>query len=134
MSIPVAVEDLEDTVSRYGSATFLMTTSDDGRPHATHVTVSVEGARLTCELGRRTARNGQARPLVSFLWPPIEPNGYSLIVDGDIAVEGTPGDDAVGVITATKAVLHRPAPVAGADDAACGSDCLTIEIPDTAAS
>lgn len=130
MSIPVEVEELADTVERYGPACFLMTTSDDGRPHATHVGVTVDGAAITCELGRRTARNGLARPLVSFLWPPHEPGGYSLIVDGEIAVSGTPGDDAVGTITATKAVLHRPAPVdEAAADAACGSDCLTVEIP-----
>jgi len=29
-------------------------------------------------------------------------------------------------------VLHRPAPVEGAEDAACGSDCLKIDIPDGA--
>ncbi len=131
MSIPVEVEALPETVARYGHATFLLTTSDDGRPHATHVVVTVDGAQLRCPLGRRTARNGTAQPLVSFLWPPTEAGGYSLIVDGEIAVEPAVGDgDPHGVITATKAVLHRPAPVEGADEAACGSDCLTIEIPD----
>jgi len=70
---------------------------------------------------------------VSFLWPPNEPGGYSLIVDGEIAVAAAVGDgDAHGIVTATKAVLHRPAPVEGADDAACGSDCLKIEIPESA--
>jgi len=134
MSIPVEVEELAETVARYGPATFLLTTSDDGRPHATHVVVDVDGAQLRCPLGRRTARNGTAQPLVSFLWPPTEPGGYSLIVDGEIVVEPAVGDgDPHGVITATKAVLHRPAPVEGlegAEDAACGSDCLTIEIPE----
>lgn len=133
MSIPVEVEALPETVARYGSATFLLTTSDDGRPHATHVVVEVDGPRLRCPLGRRTARNGTAQPLVSFLWPPNEPGGYSLIVDGEIAVEPAVGDgDAHGIITATKAVLHRPAPVEGGEEAACGSDCLTIDIPDGA--
>jgi hypothetical protein len=131
MSIPVEVEALPETIARYGPATFLLTTSDDGRPHATHVVVEVDGPRLRCPLGRRTARNGTAQPLVSFLWPPDEPGGYSLIVDGEIAVEPAVGDgDARGVITATKAVLHRPAPVEGAEEAACGSDCLKIDIPE----
>ena len=131
MSIPVEVEALPETIARYGPATFLLTTSDDGRPHATHVVVEVDGPRLRCPLGRRTARNGAAQPLVSFLWPPNEPGGYSLIVDGEIAVEPAVCDgDAHGVVTATKAVLHRPAPVEGAEDAACGSDCLKIDIPD----
>lgn len=130
MSIPVPVEELKDTVARYGPTPFLLTTSEDGRPHATHVVVEVEGAVLRCGLGRRTARNGVAQPKVSLLWPPDEPGGYSLIVDGDIEVSGTPGEDARGSVTASNAVLHRPAPVEGADDAACGSDCVQIEIPE----
>ncbi len=129
MSVPVPVEDLRDTAARYGPAPFLLTTSDDGRPHATHVVVAIEGAELSCELGRRTARNGLARPAVSLLWAPIEAGGYSLIVDGDIAVAGDPESGATGTITATRAVLHRPAPVDEASaDASCGSDCLEIEI------
>lgn len=129
MSIPVPVEELSETVARYGPAPFLLTTSDDDRPHATHVVVAIDGAVLTCPLGRHTARNGLARPKVSLLWPPDEPGGYSLIVDGDIEVHGDPSEDAVGAVTATKAVLHRPAPVEGAEDADCGSDCLQIDIP-----
>lgn len=131
MSIPVEVEALPDTVARFGPAAYLLTTGDDGRPHATHVVVDVSGAEIRCELGRRTARNGRVRPLVSMLWPPTEPAGYSLIVDGELEVVGgdESGEGAVGVVTATWAVLHRPAPVEGAEDAACGSDCLSIEIP-----
>lgn len=129
MSVPVPVEDLTDTAARYGPAPFLLTTSDDGRPHATHVVVAIDGAEISCELGRRTARNGQARPVVSLLWPPVERGGYSLIVDGDMAVAGDPESGATGTITATRAVLHRPAPVDEASaDASCGSDCLEIEI------
>ena len=132
-SSPMSNRGVPETIARYGPASFLLTTSDDDRPHATHVVVSVDGAAITCELGRKTARNGVARPRVSLLWPPIEAGGYSLIVDGEIAVAGTPGEDAVGTVTATRAVLHRPAPVDdAAADAACGSDCLEIEIPDAA--
>lgn len=130
MSIEVPVESLAETVARYGPAPFLLTTGEDGRPHATHVVVGVDGAVLRCDLGRRTARNGAAQPKVSLLWPPDEPGGYSLIVDGDMIVDGTPGADARGAITATRAVLHRPAPVEGVEGAACGSDCLQIEIPE----
>lgn len=134
MSVPVPVEELSVTVARYGPAAYLLTTGDDGRPHATNAVVSVHGAELRCGVGRRTARNGAARTLVSMLWPPDEPGGYSLIVDGEIRIEGEPGaDGTVGVITATSAVLHRPASAPGtdpADEAACGSDCLEIEIPE----
>lgn len=128
MSIPVPVEELAKTIERYGPATFLLTTSDDGRPHATHVVVEIDGSVLQCELGRRTARNAVSRPKVSFLWPPTEPGGYSLIVDGDIEVKAQSDEGGVGAVTATKAVLHRPAPVEDSTDAPCGSDCLQIDI------
>ncbi len=111
MSIPVPVKELAEAVGRYGPAAFLLTGSDDSRPHVTHVAVTVDGASITCELGRKAARNSMARSLVSLLWPPVEAGGYSLIVDGEISVSGTPGEDAVGTIVATNAVLHRPAPV-----------------------
>lgn len=129
MSVPVAVEDLAEAVAQFGPVVYLLTTGEDGRPHATHADISVEGAVLTCGIGRRTARNGAAQPLVSLVWPPVEPGGYSLIVDGEIAVTGTPGDDAVGTVTATNAVLHRPASgAAPAADAACDADCVDVEI------
>ncbi len=130
MSVPVPVEKLGDTVARYGATAYLLTTGDDLRPHATQVVVSAEGGELSCGLGRRTARNGAARPLVSLLWPPDEAGGYSLIVDGDLRVEDADDEGGRGIVTATRAVLHRPATAEGTADAACGSDCLQIEIPD----
>ncbi len=108
MSIRVPLDEVAATVHTYGTKPFLLTTSDDGRPHATHVTVTVDGAVLQCGLGRRTAQNAAARDKVSLLWPPREPSGDSLIVDGDIVVSGDPGSEVVGIITATSAILHRP--------------------------
>ena len=123
MSVPVSVEELGEAVARFGLATYLLTTGEDLRPHATSVDVELSDGQLCCGLGRRTARNATERPNVSFLWPPAEPGGYSLIVDGDIAVRGTPGEDAVGVVSVTHAVLHRPAETGG-------SDCRPIELPE----
>jgi hypothetical protein len=128
MSIPVPLKELAEAAGRYGPAAFLLTGSDDSRPHATHVSVAIDGASITCELGRKTARNSMARSLVSLLWPPIEAGGYSLIVDGEISVSGSPGEGAVGTIVATNAVLHRPAPVEIVDGDDSGSDYLPIEI------
>ena len=128
MSIPVEVEALPETVARYGPKTFLLTTGADGRPHATHVLVEIDGAILRCGIGRRTARNATEQPLVSFLWPPTEPGGHTLIVDGEMLIERA-DDEPVGVITATKAVLHRSALSARTEDAACGADRLRIEVP-----
>ncbi len=130
MSIPVPVEDLDVVIGRYGPRPFLLTTGDDARPHATHVAVTVDGNRLHCAIGRRTARNAGARPLVSLVWPPIEAEGFSLIVDGAIEVDSDVAE-ARATIIATNAVLHRPAPVAETEPGACGSDCLEIRIPES---
>ncbi len=123
------VEELGEAVARYGATAFLLTTSDDQRPHATHVTVSVDGKLLSCGLGRKGARNAMARPLVTLLWPPTEPGGYSLIVDGEMAVSGTPGEDATATITATSGVLHRPAsPDSDPSASGCEADCAPVEV------
>lgn len=99
---------------------YLITTSDDGRPHTTSHQFAVaetnDGALLTCPAGRTTTRNVEARPLVALLWPPSEVDGYSLIVDASAAV-----DNGQVTITPTTAVLHRPAPGGGNDCAAPGS-------------
>lgn len=131
MSIPVPVEELAETVARYGPATILLTVNDELRSHATNVTVTVEGAVISCGVGRRTTANLEARPLVSFLWPPPEPGGYSLIADGEAMVEPATDEGGTAAVTITKAVLHRPATTAAEPDAACGSDCLTIEVPES---
>ncbi len=129
MSVPVAVEELAEAVARFGPVVYLLTTGEDGRPHATHADVAVDAGVVTCGLGRRTARNGLAQPLVSLVWPPVEEGGYSLIVDGTISVSGEPGVDAMGTVTATNAVLHRPATGApAAKDSSCEADCLDVEI------
>jgi hypothetical protein len=59
---------------------------------------------------------------VSLLWPPNEPGGYSLIVDGAAA----PSDDGRIAVTPTRAVLHRPAAGSDASSPGCGADCVPI--------
>ena len=113
MSIPVPAEELGEAVARYGHTPYLLTVNDYGRPHATQVAVSVDGATVTCSIGRRTVRNGTARPNVSLLWPPVEAGDYSLIADGDLAIDSSDDDGGVASITVTKAVLHRSAPAPG---------------------
>jgi hypothetical protein len=127
MSIPVDVEDLAEAVEQHGSRPYLLTTGEDGRPHAIHVQIALDGREVRCELGRTSARNALVRPRVSLLWPPVEQGGYSLIADGDITV-GTPDSEpALGSVTITKAVLHRPAP-AGSASTSCESDCLPLDV------
>jgi hypothetical protein len=122
VSVPVELERLRAETDRYGRFPYVLTVSEDGRPHAVSVTVSWRGDALAAEVGARTAANAAGRPSVSLLWPPPERGGYSLIVDGTAEV-----DDGALRLTPTKAVLHRPAlPGAEPEEGACGSDCVTI--------
>jgi hypothetical protein len=122
VSVPVDLERLADEVRRFGPAAFVLTTSEDSRPHAVHVPVALgaDGV-IAAEGGNRTRANATARPLVSIVWAPIEALGYSLIVDGDAAVDG----EALA-ITPTRAVLHRSTPPPADAVGACGSDCVPL--------
>ncbi|MEM8904763.1 MAG: hypothetical protein AAGA17_11730 [Actinomycetota bacterium] len=128
MSIPVDLDALADAIAERGPVAYFLTGGPDGRPHATHATVEVDGGLLRVGAGRKTARNAGERPAVSFLWPPAEEGGYSMIVDGDAVIEGDEGEH-VAVVTPTFAVLHRPAdhqPAGPSDGGACGSDCAPL--------
>ena len=115
MSVAVELDRLRDEIARFGASPFLLTVDDDGRPHATVVAGTLEGDRFRAGVGRRSASFADARPSVSLLWPPVEPGGFSLIVDGTAAVEGEEV-----VVTAARAILHRRR----ADGP--GSDCVKL--------
>lgn len=126
MSIPVDVTQLAAEMERYGASAYVLTVRDDATPHVAHVTFQlVDGAlpdgKLRCPASRTAARNVADRPTMSVLWPPFEPGGYSMIVDGECAADG---DELV--ITPTNGVLHRPAPAPEGSDADCGSDCAPL--------
>jgi len=125
MSINVALDQLRTEIARYGHTPYLLSQGDDGRPHAVAVTVTWEGERLVSSSGTRSARNVAAHPLVSLLWPPVEPGGYSLIVDGDGAVSGE-GAGARITITPTRGVLHRPGSSPVSQARGCGADCVPL--------
>jgi hypothetical protein len=126
VSVPVSVERLHEAVEQFGRTPFLLTVSDDGRPHAVGVVADWDGTALRAAVGTRSATNAEARPLVSLVWPPFEEGGYNLIVDGDAElVSGLEGTAVL--VTPTKAVLHRAAaPSAEAPGGACGSDCVPL--------
>ena len=67
-------------------------------------------------VGRRSAANVGSRPDVTLLWPPVDAEGFSLIVDG----RGTADGEQV-TVTPDRAVLHRQR----ADRA--GSDCVRLD-------
>jgi hypothetical protein len=125
MSIPVALEKLRAEAERYGATPFLLTVSDDGRPHSVSVAARWEDGAFVAAAGKRTAANAAARRLVSLLWPPIEPGGYSLIVDGDARTVES-GDETRVVVTPTRGVLHRPAASPAAIPEGCSADCKPI--------
>jgi len=124
VSIPVALDRLRAAIAERGPGAYLITVTDDARPHVVHVAVAWDGDRLvTAEVGKRTAANAAARPSVSLLYPLRAPGDYSLIVDGTAAVAA---EDAQRLsITPVKAVLHRPA-AAPDPAAACRDDCVPV--------
>lgn len=123
MSIPVDLAALEGALADYSYA-YLLTVSDDGRPHAVAVNARLADGVLGAVVGTRSASNAVARPsCVSLVWPPTAEGGYSLIVDGDAVVA-----DGTISVTPTKAVLHRAAPpdAGPPEPGACGSDCVPL--------
>jgi hypothetical protein len=113
MSVPVNLDALAAQMGVYGPVAFVVTTSSDGRPHTVSVRVELAGDVLRAAVGRTTATNAAARPAVTVLWPPATDPRYSLIVDADAVVDGTPGVDAVLAMTPGRAVQHRQADVGG---------------------
>ncbi|HEX4976542.1 MAG TPA: pyridoxamine 5'-phosphate oxidase family protein [Nocardioides sp.] len=125
MSVKVDLAELGQHLQRHPFA-YLLTVGEDLRAHAVAVQPTLEeGGLLLTGLGRRTSGNLAARPDVSLVWPPYEPGGYSLIVDGRATVI-----DEAARVEPTHAVLHRPADHAAGDPAgsgACGNDCVPLE-------
>ena len=116
MSVGVELDRLHEEVARFGDRPYLLTVSDDGRPHATSVTVGIEGDTLVAGVGRRSAANVAERPAISLLWAPVEDGGFSLIVDGAGSVDGEQV-----TVRPEKAILHRQR----ADGP--GSDCVRLD-------
>lgn len=110
MSVPVELEELAARISERSMDPYLLTSDDDGRPHATAIALRWDDARLVGPCGRSSGRNAGARPGVSVLWPPEVVGGYSLIVDADATVEESGGARLVR-LAPTHAILHRPAEV-----------------------
>lgn len=109
VSVAVPIPDLFDQLDRWGWC-YLLTVSDDGRPHlvALRPTVAGDGDTRVVHFDAgegRACRNAATRPAVTLLFPPADDDGFSLVVDGDASVDGPFVD-----VRPTWAVLHRPAP------------------------
>jgi len=122
MSIPVEIEQLGDALADRGAG-YLLTASADGRVKAVTVEPTLAEGVLRCPTSRGSARNLSAQPAATLLFPPREPRGHTLLVDGT----ATADDDGI-TFTPGSAVLHRPAdhadgpPVPGG----CGHDCAPV--------
>lgn len=124
MSVKVELGELSERISSYGFA-YLITVGDEGTAHVLAVTPAVSDSGVVLGgVGRHTLGNVETNPRATLVWPPVEPGGYSLIVDGSVTADP---DAATVTVTPTKAILHRPAP--GADGQRIGNDCQTIALP-----
>lgn len=122
MSIPVDVADLARALEDFGAGYLL--TNRDGAVKVVTVEPSVtDGVLVVGGPGKGTLANLAANPVVTLVFPPREPRGFTLLVDGT----GTAAGDDVQV-TPTGAVLHRAAGHADGPPApgGCGHDCAPV--------
>lgn len=128
MSIPVEIDDLARALEDFGDG-YLLTTGGRGVKAVT-VTATVEdGVVRVPGPSRGTSANLDADPTATLLFPPRQPRGHTLLVDGtaETAADGF-------VLTPSSAVLHRPADHAdhadragrGTGSSACGHDCEPV--------
>jgi hypothetical protein len=113
---------------------YLVTVDDDYRVHTVTVEPELREHILDVGLiGGQTRKNVENRSDVTLLWPPSEPGGYSLIVDGRAEVADathSDGDGAALRVVPIRALLHR-----NADPNTPGSatgflhDCVVFSTP-----
>jgi hypothetical protein len=110
---------------------YLVTVDDDYRVHT--VTVEPELRERVMDvglIGGKTHKNIESRSAVTLLWPPREPGGYSLIVDGRAEVADSDGDTAELRVVPTRALLHRNAdPNTPGSAKGCLHDCVVFSKP-----
>lgn len=125
MSILIDLDRLATVLEDFGAG-YLVTTGSDGRAKVVTVDPVVEDGAIALPPSKGSARNLADNPTATLVFPPPEPKGYTLLVDGT----ATGADDGVR-FTPESAVLHRPSshsdgppPPAGAgDQTGCESDC-----------
>jgi hypothetical protein len=124
----VDLKALADALVDYPYA-YLITVDDGYRVHTVTVEPRLREATLDVGLiGGRTRNNLDHRSDVTLLFPPAEPGGYSLIVDGSAEVTEAGDEIARLNVVPTRALLHRDA---DSPDAAkgCLHDCVVFSLP-----
>ena len=122
MSIPVDVADLAEALQDFGAGYLLTTTAGAVKVVTVEPTVT-DGVLQVAGPGKGTIANLADNPAVTLVFPPREPRGFTLLVDGTAEVAG---EDVQ--ITPATAVLHRPASHADGPPApdGCGNDCAPL--------
>jgi Pyridoxamine 5'-phosphate oxidase len=117
MSIKVDLDEVREQVAACRSCAYLLTVTDDGRPHAVSLRPEWQGDELIVRAGKRTSANAERSPEVSLLWPVSGRDGFALFVNGRAEVR-IDGDSATVAIKPTDAVLHKTPEGAG-DEPGC---------------
>ena len=122
MSIPVDVGDLAKALEGFGAGYLLTNRAGSVKVVTVEPTVT-DGVVLVEGPGKGTFANLAENAAVTLVFPPREPRGFTLLVDGTGQVTG----DDVRITPAT-AVLHRPASHADGPSApdGCGNDCAPL--------
>ena len=122
MSGKVDLQRLGAVLDDYGFA-YLVTVDDDYHAHAVTVEPVLcdadEGIVTVGPIGGHTRRNLSHHRDTTLVWPPSDPGGYSLMVDG--RAQPICADDDRLRIVPTRALLHRRA---DSDSAAAENGCL----------
>ncbi len=116
---------LSDAISQYGREAYLLTVGTDG-PHTSQVSVDLHGNLIDCAIGASAAKNIAKEPNVSLFWPPLEPGGYAMILNGIASRKPASTDVIQAEIALTKSVFHRRGPKLANSDGPCASDCKRI--------
>ncbi|BBX75092.1 pyridoxamine 5'-phosphate oxidase family protein [Mycobacterium shinjukuense] len=136
----VDLKRLAAAVTDYPFA-YLITVDDAYRVHTVTVRpvlrdlpAGPDGPRAMLDvglIGGRTRQNLADRIEVTLLWPPPEPGGYSLIVDGRAQAEPDADDETARcAVVPTRALLHREAdPDSPAAARGCLHDCVVFSEP-----
>ncbi|MCY3812431.1 MAG: hypothetical protein OXH15_11600 [Gammaproteobacteria bacterium] len=123
---------ISEALREFGNTPYVLTVGDDG-PHTSHSTVTLapDGRSLTGPLSKSAAKNVASQPAMSLFWPPQEPSGYGIIMNGTAQVIATDGPDPLASIALTKAVFHRPGKPGPRHEGTCTSDCRPIRLTRT---
>jgi hypothetical protein len=107
---------------------YLVTVDNGYRVHTVTVEPGLrDGVMDVGPIGGQTRKNVENRSEVTLLWPPSEPGGYSLIVDGRGEVTDSDGDTAQLRVLPTRALLHRNAdPDTPGSAKGCLHDCVVL--------